>query len=86
MFVDIQLDESIDVTVCSKLLVFARYIHETNFKDEIFLRKILDIITIAENVFEITNNFFEEHGLDWVSLVGITTDGAPAMLDSSSDL
>lgn len=33
---------------------------------------------------EIINNFFKVNGLDWVNLVGVTTDGAPAMLGSRS--
>ncbi|KAG6937286.1 zinc finger BED-type containing 5 [Chelydra serpentina] len=33
---------------------------------------------------EIVNNFFEVHGLDWANLVGVTTDGGPAMLGSRS--
>uniref|UniRef100_K7G433 Uncharacterized protein n=1 Tax=Pelodiscus sinensis TaxID=13735 RepID=K7G433_PELSI len=78
----IQLDESTNVTLCAQLLVFARYMVEGDFKDEFLFCKTLDTTTKAQDVMEIVNNFFEEHGLDWVNLVGVTTDGAPAMLGS----
>uniref|UniRef100_K7G8N1 DUF4371 domain-containing protein n=1 Tax=Pelodiscus sinensis TaxID=13735 RepID=K7G8N1_PELSI len=80
----IQLDESTDVASCSQLLVFAQFMVEGDFKDEFLFCKILDITTKAQDVMEIVNNFFEVHGLDWVNLVGVTTDGAPAMLGSRS--
>uniref|UniRef100_K7FCM8 DUF4371 domain-containing protein n=1 Tax=Pelodiscus sinensis TaxID=13735 RepID=K7FCM8_PELSI len=77
-----QLDESTNVALCSQLLVFARYMVEGDFKDEFLFCKTLDTTTKAQDVMEIVNNFFEVHGLDWVNLVGVTTDGAPAMLGS----
>uniref|UniRef100_K7FLK2 Uncharacterized protein n=1 Tax=Pelodiscus sinensis TaxID=13735 RepID=K7FLK2_PELSI len=78
----IQLDESTDVALCSQLLEFARYMVEGDFKDEFLFWKTLDTTTKAQDVMEIVNNFFEVHGLDWVKLVGVTIDGAPAMLGS----
>uniref|UniRef100_K7G867 DUF4371 domain-containing protein n=1 Tax=Pelodiscus sinensis TaxID=13735 RepID=K7G867_PELSI len=78
----IQLDESTDVALCSQLLVFAQYMVEEDFKDEFLFCKTLDTITKAQDVMETVNNFFEIHGLDRVNLVGVTTDGAPAMLRS----
>uniref|UniRef100_K7FL77 Uncharacterized protein n=1 Tax=Pelodiscus sinensis TaxID=13735 RepID=K7FL77_PELSI len=81
----IQLDESTDVSLCSQLLVFAQYVVKEDFKDEgVCVCVTLDTTTKAQDVMEIVNNFFEVHGLDWVNLVGVTTDGAPAMLDSRS--
>uniref|UniRef100_K7G9P4 DUF4371 domain-containing protein n=1 Tax=Pelodiscus sinensis TaxID=13735 RepID=K7G9P4_PELSI len=75
----IQLDELTDVA----LLVFARYMVEGDFKDEFLFCKTLDATTKAQDVMEFVN-FFEVHGLDWVNLVGVTTDGAPAMPGSRS--
>uniref|UniRef100_K7FAC5 DUF4371 domain-containing protein n=1 Tax=Pelodiscus sinensis TaxID=13735 RepID=K7FAC5_PELSI len=80
----IQLVESTNVALCSQLLVFARYMVEGDFKDKFLFRKTLDTTTKAQDVMEIVNNFFEVHGLDWVNLVSVTTDGAPAMLSSRS--
>uniref|UniRef100_K7F9C3 DUF4371 domain-containing protein n=1 Tax=Pelodiscus sinensis TaxID=13735 RepID=K7F9C3_PELSI len=80
----IQLDESANVALWSQLLVFSRYMVEGDFRDEFLFCKTLDTNTKAQDVMEIVNNFFEVYGLDWVNLVGVTTDGAPAMLGSRS--
>uniref|UniRef100_K7FKI8 DUF4371 domain-containing protein n=1 Tax=Pelodiscus sinensis TaxID=13735 RepID=K7FKI8_PELSI len=79
----IQLDELSDVTLCSQLLVFVRYMVEGDFKDKFLFCKTLDTTTKAQDVMEIVN-FFEEHGLHCLNFVGVTTDGAPAMLGSRS--
>ena len=80
----IQLDESTDVSQYSQLLVFARYVHDGNFKEELLFCKPLKLSTRAEDVLKAVNDFFEENSLDWSNLVGITTDGAPTMLGSRS--
>uniref|UniRef100_K7FML1 Uncharacterized protein n=1 Tax=Pelodiscus sinensis TaxID=13735 RepID=K7FML1_PELSI len=79
----IQLDESTDVTLCSQLSVFAQYMIEGDFKDKFLFCKTLDTTTKAQDVMEIVN-LFQVHGLDWVNLVGVTTNGTPAMLGSRS--
>ena len=75
-----QLDESTDVSQFSQLLAFVRHVHEGNFKEEFLFCKPLKFNTGAEDVSEAVNDFFNENGLDWGNLVGITTDGAPTML------
>ena len=80
----IQLDESTDVSQFSQLLAFVRYVHGGNFKEEFLFCKPLKLNTRAEDVLEAVNDFFNENGLDWVNLVGITTDDAPTMLGSRS--
>ena len=76
----IQLDESTDVSQFSQLLAFVRYVHVGNFKEEFLFCKPLKLNTRAEDVLEAVNDFFNENGLDWGNLVGITTDGTPTML------
>ena len=80
----IQLHESTEVSQFSQLLAFVRYVHEENFKEEFLFCKPLKLNTRAEDVLEAVNDFFNENDLDWVNLVGITTDGAPTMLGSRS--
>ena len=80
----IQLDESTDVSPFSQLLAFVQYVHEGNFKEEFLFCKPLKLNTRAEDVLEAVNDFFNENGLDWGNLVGITTDGALTMLGSRS--
>ena len=60
----IQLDESTDVSQYSQLLVFVRYVHEGNFKEELLFCKPLKLNTRAEDVLKAVNDFFEENSLD----------------------
>lgn len=82
-----QLDESTDVSQCSQLLVFVRYVHnETNcFKEEfLFCHSLLET-TKAADVFNVIKFFFENHHVDWKTKLGsLCTDGAPAMLGNTS--
>ena len=80
----IWLDESTDVSQYSQLLVFVRYVHEKNFKEELLFCKPLKLNTRAEDVLKAVNDFFLKLMifLNWGNLMGITTDGAPTMLGS----
>ena len=40
----------------------------------------LEATTKGDDIFQIVNSFFKQHGLKWENLRGCTTDGAPAML------
>lgn len=46
----LQLDESTDVAFCSQLLVFARYIHSGEFKEEFLFCTSLQTTTKAADV------------------------------------
>lgn len=80
----IQVDESTDVTKCSQLLVYVRYAHDDKLKTELLLCEELLSTTRGEDVFQLIDDFFKENGLSWSSLVGCTSDGAPAMLGKNS--
>ncbi|KAG6926953.1 zinc finger BED-type containing 9, partial [Chelydra serpentina] len=80
----IQLDELTDIALCSQLLVFAQYMAEGDFNDEFLFCKTLDTTTEAQRVMEIVNKVFDVHSLDRENLVGVTTEGAPAMRGSRS--
>ena len=75
----IQLDESTDVSSCSQLLVYVRYMKGHSVKEEYLFSEPLATITRGTYVFDIVNKFFEDKGIDWTKLVGICTDGAPSM-------
>lgn len=82
-----QLDESTDVSQCSQLLVFVRYVqHETrSIKEEFLFCNSLLGTTKASDVFEMIKSFFTEQNVDWKTKLGsICTDGAPAMLGNTS--
>ena len=79
-----QLDESTDVSSCSQLLVFVRYIHLEDIKEEFLFCRALKTTTKGEDVMEMISSFFESNDLQWKNLCGVCTDGAPAMLGSRS--
>ncbi|KAL0879709.1 hypothetical protein ABMA27_003424 [Loxostege sticticalis] len=82
-----QLDESTDVSQCSQLLVFVRYVkHDTrSIKEEFLFCDSLLETTKASDVFEMIKIFFIEQNVDWKTKIGsICTDGAPAMLGNTS--
>ncbi|XP_068229404.1 protein FAM200C-like [Palaemon carinicauda] len=79
-----QLDESTDVSSCSQLLVFVRYINSGDIKDEFLFCSALETTTNADDVMEKVSPFFQEEDLQWENVCGVCTDGAPAMLGSKS--
>ena len=58
----IQLDESVDVSSVSQLIVFVRYAVSTSIKEEFLLFcSTLDTITKASDIVEKVNHFFKEN-------------------------
>lgn len=49
---EIQLDKSTDVASCSQLMVFARYVHSSSFKEEFLFCSSLEITTKASYILE----------------------------------
>lgn len=80
----IQLDESTDVTNCAQLLIFARYVGNEGIKEEFLMNAALEATTKGDDIFQMVDSFFKQHGLKWENLRGCTTDGAPAMLGRRS--
>ena len=44
----------------------------------------LEATSKKDNIFQMVNSFFKQHGLKWENLRDCTTDGAPAMLGRKS--
>ena len=80
----IQLDESTDVANLSQLMVFARYMNGPTIEEEFLFCKPLETTTKAEDVMAVVSTFFGEMNLSWKNIVGVCSDGAPAMLGSRS--
>ena len=80
----IQLDESVDVSSVSQLMVFVRYAVGTSIKEELLFCSALDTTTKASDVMEKVNQFFNENEILWKNWCAVCTDGAPAMLGSKS--
>ncbi|XP_068201647.1 zinc finger BED domain-containing protein 5-like [Palaemon carinicauda] len=74
-----QLNESTDVTNCSELLVYVRFMQSNAAKTELLLSQDLSSTTTGKDIFNVLDNFFKQN-----ELVGFTTDGAPSMLSRKS--
>ncbi|XP_023216822.1 zinc finger BED domain-containing protein 5-like, partial [Centruroides sculpturatus] len=79
-----QVDESTDISSCSQLLVFVKYIHSDDIKEEFLFCSELETTTKSESFMEKINTFFETGGLKWKNVCGVCMDGAPSMLGSKS--
>ncbi|GFT06573.1 protein ZBED8 [Nephila pilipes] len=80
-----QLDETTDISNCSQLLVFVRYVSADTIKEEFLFCEPLLQTTKAVDVLAILNVFFSKHDFDWKQkLHSLCTDGAPAMLGNKS--
>ncbi|XP_068203661.1 zinc finger BED domain-containing protein 5-like [Palaemon carinicauda] len=67
---NVQLDESTDVSSCSQLLVFVRYINSGDIKDEFLFCSALETTTKADDVMEKVSTFFQEEDLQWENVCG----------------
>ncbi|XP_067942942.1 protein FAM200C-like [Watersipora subatra] len=76
----IQLDEPTDVASISQLMVFARYVHRETIEEEFLFCSALTETTTAADVMNLVSDFFRKEHLDWAKVIGVCTDGAPAML------
>ena len=75
-----QCDETTDVSQCSQLLIYARFVSGNSVKEEMLFCHPMETSTTATDIFQAVSNFFQENQLSWDSLVGVCTDGALAML------
>ena len=80
----IQCDESTDVAHLSQLMVYARYISGNAVEEELLFCRPLETTTTADDVLRVVSQFFDQNNLSCEKVVGVCTDGAPAMLGSRS--
>ncbi|XP_068204577.1 zinc finger BED domain-containing protein 5-like [Palaemon carinicauda] len=80
----IQCDESTDVSQCSPLLVYTRFIWKESLEEDMLFCCSLESSTTADDVFKAVSGFFQENDISWEKLIGVCTDGAPAMLGTRS--
>ncbi|XP_056095124.1 zinc finger BED domain-containing protein 5-like [Rhinichthys klamathensis goyatoka] len=82
----LQLDESTDIANLANLLAYVRYEYNGEIEEEFLFCKPLQTRTTAEALFDMLNGFITEHGIDWSRCVGISTDGAAAMVGQHTGL
>ena len=80
----IQLDETTDVTNFSQLLVYLRYYKNVKIKEDFLFCKPPQTSITAANIFDLINDFFKEHSIEWEKWCGVCTDGAPAIVGCKS--
>ena len=80
----LQLDESTDISNLSQLLVYVRYVADERINEEFLFCQPLETISKAVDVFQMLIDFFDKTELSWSKLVGVCTDGAPAMIGANS--
>ena len=83
----LQLDESsTDISNLSRLLVYVRYVADERINEEFLFCQPLETTSKAVDVFQMLIDFFDKTELSWSKLVGVCTDGAPAMIGANSGL
>ena len=82
----LQLDKSTDIYNLSQLLVYVRYVADERINEEFLFCQPLETTSKAVYVFEMLIDFFGKTELSWSKLVGVCTDGAPAMIGANSGL
>ena len=81
-----QLNESTDIFNLSELLVYVRYVAGERINEEFLFCQPLVTTSKAVDVFQMLIDFFDKTDLSWNKLVGVCTDGAPAMIGANSGL
>ena len=80
--VSLQLHESTDISLCSQLLVFVRYVKEKVVEEFLFCEP-MKTTTKAVDIFNIVK-FFLNHEMSLDMVGSLCTDGVPAMLGNKS--
>lgn len=80
-------DESTDVSDSAQLLLFIRGVNENmEITQELAGLETLRNTTKSEDLFAAVERVLDTNGLSWEKMVGITTDGAPAMVGRKAGL
>ena len=61
-----------------------RFTENDIIKTELLMSKEVSGTTKGKDIFNIVDEFFKKNDLEWLKLVGCTTEGAPAMLGRKS--
>ena len=77
----LQLDKSTDVSYCSQLVSYVRYVNGDKIEEKFLFCESLLNTAKTNDVFKKANEFFVKQNFDWKKkLRSICMDGAPAML------
>ena len=62
-FFAIQCDEAPDISNCSNLLLYARFLNNNIMKEEMLFCHPMESLTTSEDISNVVSNFFEENEL-----------------------
>ncbi len=80
----IKIDESTDIVGMVNLLTFVRYECDGEIEDNFLFCRPLHSNATAETIFDILNFFIISNDINWSKCVGLSTDGARAMMGRHS--
>ena len=82
----LQLDESTDISNLSQLLAYVRYVADERINEEFLFCQPLETTSKQVDVFQMLIDFFDKTELSWIKLVGVCTNGAPAVIGANFGL
>ncbi|CAH2012402.1 unnamed protein product [Acanthoscelides obtectus] len=85
-FFAISCNESTDIVNSAQLIVYVSCIGGDIIQEEILYSQSLIAGTTCEDIFNSISNSVEKNDLDWKKLIGLCTDGAPALIGVRSVL
>ena len=83
-FFAIQCNETTDVAQMSHLLVYVCFVESTTIEKKMLFCRPLEMTTKAEDVLKLVGAYFQEKNMKCKRLIGVCTNGAPAMLGCRS--
>lgn len=75
----LQLDESTDCSGQAILMVFVRYVHDSEISEELLLSKSLETSTTGRAIFQLVDSYLSDHEINWSKCINVCTDGAGSM-------
>ncbi|CAG4936068.1 unnamed protein product [Parnassius apollo] len=75
----LQVDESTDISGHANLISNVRYIDGCELKEDFLFCLPLPNHTTGEEIFKVTDEFFNEHNLEWHNCISVCSDSAAAM-------
>lgn len=75
----LQVDESTDISGHAHLISNVRYVDGCELKEDFLFCLPLPNHTTGEEIFKVTDEYFNEHNLEWHNCISVCTDGAAAM-------
>jgi hypothetical protein len=82
---DLQLDESTDVSKKCQLLSYIRFVEKDSITEQFFSCTELLSTSTGLDIYNSISSTFEKNGLSWKNCLSVCTDGAPAMTGRLKD-